>query len=53
MFGFDYRIECYSAAGHGTLWLFCVADPARGQLIGRLDARRIGAGCVRGQGLGF
>ncbi|MDD5332460.1 MAG: crosslink repair DNA glycosylase YcaQ family protein [Rhodoferax sp.] len=39
MFGFDYRIECYTPQAKRTYGYFVLPILHRGQLIGRLDAK--------------
>jgi uncharacterized protein YcaQ len=39
MFGFDYRIECYTPETQRTYGYFVLPILHRGQLIGRLDAK--------------
>jgi uncharacterized protein YcaQ len=39
MFGFDYRIECYTPQAKRTYGYFVLPVLHRGQLIGRLDAK--------------
>lgn len=39
MFGFDYRIECYTPAARRIYGYFALPILHRGQLIGRLDAK--------------
>lgn len=39
MFGFDYRLECYTPAGKRRYGYFTLPVLRRGRLIGRLDAK--------------
>lgn len=39
MFGFDYRLECYTPAPKRRYGYFCLPILWRGKLIGRLDAK--------------
>lgn len=39
MFGFDYRIECYTPEAKRSYGYFCLPILHCGELIGRLDAK--------------
>ena len=39
MFGFEYRLECYTPAPKRRYGYFCLPILRRGQLVGRLDAK--------------